>query len=162
MQLKSLKDVEVSPKERGEFDRSRRNTKSRLRRMFSILICLITASLSGCAATSFPVLGIRPDHPNFSPSQDVLIWCGSSQSGQNRDCERYRNYHEYAETLSASYRSRATLNEWGLYFAGLVGLSGSNRERGFGCYQCWHSGTQNRPLNFWIRVWSHSCCRKQR
>jgi hypothetical protein len=40
------------------------------------------------------------------------------------NCTQYYNYLEYARSLSGAYRSRATLNEWGLYFAGLVGLSG--------------------------------------
>lgn len=47
-----------------------------------------------------------------------------------RDCELYRSYHEFAENLSASYRSRATLNEWGLYFAGLVAWSGLTASAG--------------------------------
>jgi len=99
-------------------------TRTNRFRVVLILELFFLISLTGCATTSFPVLGISPDHPNFSPSQEVLAWCGSSKVGEKIPCEMYHNYHEYAETLSASYRSRATLNEWGLYFAGLVGLSG--------------------------------------
>ena len=70
-------------------------------------------------------MGIRPDYPNLSPSPEAFVeWCKSLADGAKPSCLMYRNYHEYANTLSASYRSRATLNEWALYFAGLVGLSG--------------------------------------
>ena len=88
------------------------------------ILILSLFSMTGCATTSFPVLGIRPDYPNLSPSPEVVEWCKSVADGAKPSCLMYRNYHEYATTLSASYRSRATLNEWALYFAGLVGLSG--------------------------------------
>ena len=93
-------------------------------RAVPILSLFFLASMTGCATTSFPVMGIRPDYPNLSPSPEVVEWCKSLADGAKPSCLMYRNYHEYANTLSASYRSRATLNEWALYFAGLVGLSG--------------------------------------
>lgn len=87
-----------------------------------VLSCLLVGSMTGCATTSFPVLGIRPDHPNLQPSDDVKGLCGPS--GDTTGCTQYYNYLEYARSLSGAYRSRATLNEWGLYFAALVGLTG--------------------------------------
>lgn len=87
-----------------------------------VLSCLLVGSMTGCATTSFPVLGIRPDHPNLQPSDDVKGLCGPS--GDTTGCTQYYNYLEYARSLSGAYRSRATLNEWGLYFAALIGLTG--------------------------------------
>jgi hypothetical protein len=89
-----------------------------------VLGCALSIFLCSCATTSFPVLGIRPDHPQFAPSSEARTWCGLAKTAKVDDCTNYRNYVEYATNLSAAYRSRATLNEWGLYFAGLVGLSG--------------------------------------
>jgi hypothetical protein len=87
------------------------------------LLCVQALLITGCATTSFPVLGIRPDHPNPVPSEDAKGSCvGTGDATGN--CTQYYNYLEYARSLSGAYRSRATLNEWGLYFAGLVGLSG--------------------------------------
>jgi hypothetical protein len=87
------------------------------------LLCVQVLLITGCATTSFPVLGIRPDHPNPVPSEDAKGSCvGTGDATGN--CTQYYNYLEYARSLSGAYRSRATLNEWGLYFAGLVGLSG--------------------------------------
>ena len=86
-------------------------------------LCVQVLLITGCATTSFPVLGIRPDHPNPVPSEDAKGSCvGTGDATGN--CTQYYNYLEYARSLSGAYRSRATLNEWGLYFAGLVGLSG--------------------------------------
>jgi hypothetical protein len=99
-------------------------TRTSCFRAVPILSLFFLASMTGCATTSFPVMGIRPDYPNLSPSPEVVEWCKSLADGAKPSCLMYRNYHEYANTLSASYRSRATLNEWALYFAGLVGLSG--------------------------------------
>jgi hypothetical protein len=87
-----------------------------------VLSFLLVGSMTGCATTSFPVLGIRPDHPNLQPSDDVKRLCGPS--GDTTGCTQYYNYLEYARSLSGAYRSRATLNEWGLYIAGLIGLTG--------------------------------------
>jgi hypothetical protein len=87
------------------------------------LLCVQVLLITGCATTSFPVLGIRPDHPNPVPSEDAKGSCvGTGDATGN--CTQYYNYLEYARSLSGAYRSRATLNEWGLYFAGLIGLSG--------------------------------------
>ena len=93
-------------------------------RLAVVVSLFFLTSMTGCATTSFPMMGIRPDYPNLSPSPEVVEWCKSLADGAKPSCLMYRNYHEYANTLSASYRSRATLNEWALYFAGLVGLSG--------------------------------------
>jgi Pilus formation protein N terminal region len=99
-------------------------TRTNCVRVVLILSLFFLTSMTGCATTSFPVMGIRPDYPNLSPSPEVVEWCKVAPDSATLSCRMYRNYHEYANTLSASYRSRATLNEWGLYFAGLVGLSG--------------------------------------
>ena len=92
-------------------------------RLAVVVSLFFLTSMTGCATTSFPVMGIRPDYPKLSPSPEVVEWCKAAPD-KTLSCTMYRNYHEYANALSASYRSRATLNEWGLYFAGLVGLSG--------------------------------------
>ena len=109
-------------------------TRTNCFRAVLILSLFFLASMTGCATTSFPVMGIRPDYPNLSPSPEVVEWCKNAVRAElpkaptapdkTLSCTMYRNYHEYANQLSTSYRSRATLNEWGLYFAGLVGLSG--------------------------------------
>ena len=89
----------------------------------AVVVLFFLTAMTGCATTSFPVMGIRPDYPKLSPSPEVVEWCKAVPE-KTLSCTMYRNYHEYANQLSTSYRSRATLNEWGLYFAGLVGLSG--------------------------------------
>jgi len=99
-------------------------------RYLVVLVGLFSISICGCAATSFPVLGIRPDHPQLAPSNDARTWCGLADGAQVDPCTNYRNYLEYAMNLSAAYRSRATLNEWGLYAAGLIGLSGLSATAG--------------------------------
>jgi hypothetical protein len=99
------------------------NTKLYTSNYLLVIVCLMSTSLCSCAATSFPVLGIRPDHPQFAPSNDARAWCGT-EGAKVDACTNYRNYLEYATNLSGAYRSRATLNEWGLYAAGLIGLSG--------------------------------------
>src|SRR5258706_15058432 len=101
----------------------KRKTSKLTLKFIVAIMTIISLSISGCASTSFPVLGIRPDHEGFTPSDDAKTWCTLAQA-PNLQCEQYRNYHEYATNLSGSYRSRATLNEWALYFAGLIGFSG--------------------------------------
>lgn len=98
-------------------------------RTFAV-ICVLSLFFSSCATTTFPVLGIRPDHEAFAPSDEAKTWCSPAPSTIKPQCEKYRTYHEYATNLSGSYRSRATLNEWALYFAGLVGLSGLTASAG--------------------------------
>ena len=100
------------------------NTKLYTSNYLLVIVCLMSTSLCSCAATSFPVLGIRPDHPQFAPSNDARAWCGLTEGAKVDECTNYRNYLEFATNLSGAYRSRATLNEWGLYAAGLIGLSG--------------------------------------
>ncbi|GEM_PF-2861466 len=103
---------------------------SRIKTLFAS-ISILSLFLCSCATTSFPVLGIRPDHEAFVPSDETTTWCNSAPSSQLKSqCTVYRTYHEYAANLSGSYRSRATLNEWALYFAGLVGLSGLTTSAG--------------------------------
>lgn len=123
METSVLEKFEISAQEIGKSKPRKFNKRTSQKVALLVGLCCLQM-MTGCATTSFPVMGIRPDHPNFVPSQDVLDWCGSSKDTPKMACEMYRNYHEYAVTLSASYRSRATLNEWGLYFAGLIGLSG--------------------------------------
>jgi len=106
------------------------NTKLYTSNYLLVFVCLISTSLCSCAATSFPVLGIRPDHPRFAPSNEARAWCGLTEGAKVDDCTNYRNYLEYATNLSAAYRSRATLNEWGLYAAGLIGLTGLSATAG--------------------------------
>ena len=87
------------------------------------LLCVQVLLITGCATTSFPVLGIRPDHPNPVPSDDVKELCAAT-GDTTGNCTQYHNYLQFARSLVGAYRSRATLNEWGLYFAGLIGLTG--------------------------------------
>ena len=105
-------------------------TKPHMSDYLLVVVCVVSIFLSSCAATSFPVLGIRPDYPQFAPSSEARAWCGLDERAKVDNCATYRNYLEYATNLSAAYRSRATLNEWGLYAAGLIGLSGLSATAG--------------------------------
>ena len=124
-------------------------------------LCLFTFLLSGCATTSVPMLGIRPNHADLTPGPDAMAWCNSITTAK-RDCELYRSFHEFAENLSASYRSRATLNEWSLYFAGLVAWSGLTATAGLAAANARDSSTQNCSIGFGIRLWTYSSWRQQR
>ena len=128
---------------------------------FIAFSCLFTFLLSGCATTSVPMLGIRPNHADLTPGPNAVTWCNSISTAK-RDCELYRSYHEFAENLSASYRSRATLNEWGLYFAGLVAWSGLTASAGLAADKRRHSSTQNCSIGFGIRLWTYGSWRQQR
>ena len=105
-------------------------TKPHMSDYLLVVVCVLSIFLCSCAATSFPVLGIRPDYPQFAPSSEARTWCGLKEQAKVDNCTNYRNYLEYATNLSAAYRSRATLNEWGLYAAGLIGLSGLSATAG--------------------------------
>jgi hypothetical protein len=106
-------------------------------RLAGVVSLFFLTLMTGCATTSFPVMGIRPNYPKLSPSPEAVEWCKPESDAKTAaldaktlSCTMYRNYHEYANQLAESYRSRATLNEWGLYFAGLVGLSGLSATAG--------------------------------
>jgi hypothetical protein len=102
------------------------------RSIAAALIFLQVVALAGCATTSYPVLGIRPDYPPLDPPQEVKNKC--VVAADREDCLTYYNYRQFAVELSASYRARATLNEWGLYFAALIGLSGITATAGLAAF----------------------------
>jgi len=110
--------------------RSWNTTKAYTSDYLLVFVCVLSILLCSCAATSFPVLGIRPDYLQFAPSSEARAWCGLDENAKVDNCANYRNYLEYATNLSAAYRSRATLNEWGLYAAGLIGLAGLSATAG--------------------------------
>lgn len=93
----------------------------------AVTYILIAALSSGCASTGIPVLGVRPNQPPVSYSDDIIARCERDEpdkSGANhRDCLYFYNILDWGQDLSDAYRTRATWNEWGLYTAGVVGLA---------------------------------------
>ena len=88
---------------------------------------LIAALSSGCASTGIPVLGVRPNQPPVTYSDDIIVRCERDEPDKNganhRDCLYFYNILDWGQDLSDAYRTRATWNEWGLYTAGVVGLA---------------------------------------
>lgn len=100
-----------------------------LRLNYSTLVsCFLVLSLSsGCATTSIPTLGIRPNQPNLEYSEAIQNRCKKEVSAETsetyRDCLYFYNIVEWGQELSEAYRTRATLNEWGVMAAGVVALA---------------------------------------
>lgn len=71
-------------------------------------------------------MGVRPDGPSGDFTNDVLNKCGkvhSSNDSRYRECLEYEAVVEWGEALYESYTSRASMNEWFIYFAGTVALA---------------------------------------
>lgn len=86
---------------------------------------LVLSLSSGCsykAWTVFPTLGIRPNHPTITYSSEVQTRCGTYSSPPTPACLDFFNTVEWGQGLSEAYRSRATMNEWSLTAAAVLGL----------------------------------------
>jgi hypothetical protein len=83
-------------------------------------ILLITL-FSGCAS-----LGIRPDLPAFSLSPEAESGCKEKAGTYAEECLariQFDTIVDWSNKLEESYRSRATFNEWSIYFAGAIALA---------------------------------------
>ena len=93
----------------------------------AVTYLLLAALSSGCASTSIPVLGVRPNQPPVAYSDEVIARCEKDESNKDSekqsDCRYFYNILDWGQDLSDAYRTRATWNEWGLYTAGVVGLA---------------------------------------
>ena len=108
------------------------------------IICILIMSLSsGCswkAWTVWPTLGVRPNEPNGSFSENVTNRCLYLGGEDKKDkanqyaCLQYHEYREWGLDLAAAYRSRATLNEWGLTAAALIALAGAGAITGLAAF----------------------------
>jgi len=90
-----------------------------------VISCMLVLSLSsGCTYKSwtvFPTLGIRPNHPTMTYSDDVQARC--KKYNPTTACLEFFNTVEWGQELSEAYRSRATMNEWSLSAAAIVGMA---------------------------------------
>jgi hypothetical protein len=71
-------------------------------------------------------MGVRPDGPSGDFTTGVLNKCGKihpATDSRYRECLEYEAVVEWAEGLYESYTSRASMNEWFIYFAGTVALA---------------------------------------
>jgi hypothetical protein len=88
---------------------------------------LVLSLTAGCATTSIPTLGIRPNQPGLEYSDTVKARCKDEAPPENadayRECLYFYNIVDWGQDLSEAYRTRATLNEWGLMAAGIVALA---------------------------------------
>lgn len=78
---------------------------------------------SGCSLAN---LGVRPDNPGLTFSPEVLTRCENLHPGKTGlypGCLEFYDVIEWGNHLEEAYRSRATLNEWWIYFAGTLGLA---------------------------------------
>jgi hypothetical protein len=99
---------------------------------FLIAIIALSILQPGCATTSFPELGIRPSIPEVA-SRKWLQFCGDKEGDASQlrySCAEFYSYREYAENLGTAYLSRSTLNRWGIWFGGFLGLSGLTASSG--------------------------------
>lgn len=82
---------------------------------------------AGCATTSLPTLGIRANQPGLEYSDTVKARCKDEappeDSDAYRECLYFYNIVDWGQSLSEAYRTRATLNEWGMMAAGIVALA---------------------------------------
>ena len=89
-----------------------------------VVVSVIT---SGCGTMGIRYLGIRPDAPENQLSEDVKQRCkletGMGDGGRYASCGRFYQTVEWADQLTESYRSRATMNEWSIYAAGTIVLA---------------------------------------
>jgi hypothetical protein len=88
---------------------------------------LVLVFSSGCATTSIPTLGVRPNQPNLEYNDAVKARCKDETPPEGseayRGCLSFYNIVEWGQDLSEAYRTRATLNEWGVITAGVMGLA---------------------------------------
>lgn len=78
---------------------------------------------SGCSLAN---LGVRPNNPGLTFSPEVLARCDNLHTKATdlyRGCLEFYDVIEWGNNLEEAYRSRATLNEWWIYFAGTLGLA---------------------------------------
>jgi hypothetical protein len=72
-------------------------------------------------------MGIRPNPPGGAFSQEVLDSCAKRHSSEDKDlypqCLDFYSVVQWANQLTEAYRSRATMNEWSIYFAGTLALA---------------------------------------
>jgi hypothetical protein len=90
-----------------------------------IAIGLLVVFVNGC--TLAPSMGIRPEPPGGAFSQEVLDGCAKRHPGTDKNvypqCLDFYSVVHWANQLSEAYRSRATMNEWSIYFAGTLALA---------------------------------------
>lgn len=88
---------------------------------------LVLSFSPGCVSTSIPTLGVRPNQPNLEYSEAVVNRCKKEAVPDTApaygDCLYFYNILEWGQDLSEAYRTRATLNEWGVMAAGIVALT---------------------------------------
>lgn len=88
---------------------------------------LVLSFSPGCVSTSIPTLGVRPNQPNLEYSEAVVNRCkrevAPETSSAYADCLYFYNVFEWGQDLSEAYRTRATLNEWGVMAAGIIALA---------------------------------------
>jgi len=77
---------------------------------------LVGAILCGCSSA---MMGIRPSEP---PVRVTVVTAETRATAETTVCDEYIAYVEYARELQEAYHSRATLNRWWIYGAGIIGL----------------------------------------
>jgi hypothetical protein len=90
-----------------------------------IVIAILIFFINGC--TMAPSMGIRPNPPGGAFSQEVLDGCAKRHPDQDKElypqCIDFYSVVQWANQLSEAYRSRATMNEWSIYFSGTLALA---------------------------------------
>ena len=90
-----------------------------------LFACALIVTLSaGCS--TLRSMGVRPNAPGGAFSDDVLNKCERlhpTKDASYRECLEYQAVVEWGEGLYEAYKSRATLNEWFIYFAGTIALA---------------------------------------
>jgi len=81
--------------------------------------------------------GLRPDAPDVRPDEDIKKECRERHPDENSHdlrtaCEQYLAHVVWAQQLAEAYRSRATMNEWAIYAAGIIALGGLSAVSGLG------------------------------
>jgi len=85
---------------------------------------LLIAFANGCSLA--PSMGMRPSPPGAAFSQEVLDGCAKRHGSPGQvyiQCLDFYSVVEWGNNLGEAYRSRATINEWSIYFAGTLGLA---------------------------------------
>ena len=104
-----------------------------------LVSCVLVLSLSSaCVSTGIPTLGIRPNQPRLEYSEAVENRCKKEAPPDNsdsyRDCLYFYNIYDWGQELSEAYRTRATLNEWGVVAAGIISLAVVGSLAGLGAF----------------------------
>jgi hypothetical protein len=90
---------------------------------------LVISTVLGTLLTeciSWQSLGIRPDLPGANPSDPAKSGCQTKHQPNTREheaCLDFYTIHAWSNALEEAYRSRATFNEWSIYFAGTIALA---------------------------------------